>query len=217
MASLAVVAPAGATSRKIAIGNFQWSPHDVTINLNDTVEWFWIGPDLQHSVTGTSANATQWDSDPGRTPDHGPNDRFTLKFSAPGTYEFHCKLHQIVGGTVTVLGTPGDGAPSPDPDPKVAIDTTSPVVDEVSVTGRARAKRTLKYTLDEAGTVTVDFEKRRGKKWVFVTTRKVSGHVGYNEVRVRGPFSPGTWRAFFRAADAENNQSRDAVARFRVR
>lgn len=209
-------APAQATSRKIAIGDFQWSPHDVTIDLNDTVEWFWVGPDLQHSVTGTSPNATQWDSDPGRTPNHGPGDRFTLKFSAPGTYEFHCKLHQIVGGTVTVLATPGDGAPSPDPDPLVRIDTRPPVVDAVSVFGR-RGRMTVKYTLDEASTITLDLEKRRGRKWIYVTTRKLVGHVGFNEQRIRGQLSKGRWRAFLRAADKDNNQSKDAVTAFTVR
>lgn len=214
--ALVAAAPAQATSRKIAIGDFQWSPHDVTVSLNDTVEWFWVGPDLQHSVTGTSANALRMDSDPGRTPEHGPGDRFTLKFTVPGTYEFHCKLHQIVGGTVTVLGTPGDGAPSPDPDPVVRIDTTPPVIDGVSVRG-TRGRQTVKYTLDEAGKVTVDLEKRRGRRWVFVTSRILVGHVGYNEGRIRGRLTKGRWRMFLRAADAENNQSRDAVATFTVR
>lgn len=216
VAALVAAAPAHAVSRKIAIGDFQWSPHDVTIDLNDSVTWFWVGPDLQHSVTGTSPNATQFDSDPGRTPDHGPNDRFSLKFTVPGTYEFHCKLHQIVGGTVTVLATPGDGAPSPDPDPVARIDVRPPVVDAVSVFGR-RGRMSVKYTLDEASTVTVDLEKRRGRKWVYVTTRKLVGHVGFNEQRIRGRLTKGTWRAFLRAADKDNNQSKDAVATFTVR
>ena len=43
--------------------------------VGDTVTWIWTGPDTQHSITGLSANAVRFDSDPGRTPDHKPGDR----------------------------------------------------------------------------------------------------------------------------------------------
>jgi plastocyanin len=212
--AVVATAPAAATSRKIAIGDFRWSPPAVTVDLNDTVTWIWVGPDTQHSITGLSANATQYDSDKGRTPDHKPGDRFQIKFTAPGTYEFHCVLHGIVRGSVTVTPVPGDGAPSPDPDPDPAIlgDLTAPEVDGVSVRGQA-----IKYTLDEASTVTVDVLKQKGTRWVLVRTRRYSGHVGYNEGSLRGAFTPGRYRAYFRAADVDNNQSKDAVASFWVR
>jgi plastocyanin len=210
--SLAGAPAASATSRKVGLGNFQWSIPAVTVDLGDTVTWIWTGPDTQHSVTGLSANALAWDSDPGRTPDHKPGDRFQLKFSTPGTYEFHCVLHGIVRGSVTVRPLPGNGAPSPDPDPPILGDLTPPEIDAVSVRGHA-----VKYTLDEAATVTIDVEKRKGRRWVLVATRKLSGHVGYNEGRLVGALKPGRYRAFFRAADVDNNQSKDARALFTVR
>lgn len=207
-----VTAPAGATSRKVAIGDFRWSPPAVTVDLNDTVTWIWVGPDTQHSITGLSANATQYDSDKGRTPDHKPGDRFQIRFTAPGTYEFHCVLHGIVRGSVTVNPLPGDGAPSPDPDPVILGDLKAPEIDGVSVRGQA-----IKYTLDEASKVTVDVLKQKGSRWVLVRTRNFKGHVGYNEGSLRGAFTPGRYRAYFRAADIDNNQSKDAVASFWVR
>lgn len=212
-ALVAMPAPAAhATSRKIGIGNFQWSSPNVTVDLGDTVTWVWSGPDTQHSVTGLSANATQYDSDPGRTPDHKPGDRFQIRFSAPGTYDFHCVLHGIVRGTVTVSPIPGDGAPSPDPDPPILGDLIPPDVDGVSVRGRS-----VRYTLDEAATVTVDLLKRKGTRWVLVQSRRFTGHVGYNEGRLAATPSRGRYRAYFRAADADNNQSKDAITTFTVR
>lgn len=210
--SLVLTPAASATSRKVGIGNFQWSAPAVTVDLGDTVTWVWTGPDTQHSVTGLSANAAGWDSDPGRTPDHKPGDRFQIRFTAPGTYEFHCVLHGIVRGSVTVEPLPGNGAPSPDPDPPVLGDLTAPEIDGVSVRGHL-----VRYTLDEAATVTVDVEKQKGRRWVLVRSRRLVGHVGYNEGRLPGSFKPGRYRAFFRAADADNNQSRDARTTFTVR
>lgn len=214
-AALACAPAALAESRKVAIGDFQWSPPQVTVNLGESVTWFWVGPDTQHSVTGLSANATQWDSDPGTTaPDHAPGDKYTIRFTAPGTYDFHCKLHAIVRGSVVVTPTPGTNDPSPDPDPVVRADLTPPEIGDVRWVGR----RTVRYTLDEAGTITLDVEKRRGRKWVLVATRRFGGHVGYNEQLVRGRrLARGSYRAFLRAADAANNQSKDAVVRFRIR
>jgi plastocyanin len=213
VAGLAVFpATAGATSRKVAIGNFQWSIPAVTINLGDTVTWYWVGPDTQHSVTGVSANDTQFNSDPGRTPSHSPGDRFSVKFTSPGSYQFQCVLHAIVRGSVTVEPIPGNGAPSPDPDPPILGDLTAPVVDGVSI-----RRRVVNYTLDDSGIVTIDLLKQRGKRWVYVSSRRYEGHVGYNEAHLSGHLASGNYKAFFRAADASNNQSKDAVTRFTVR
>ncbi len=131
LAALALPASASAASRKIGIGDFQWSLGEVHVDRGDSVTWYWIGPDTQHSVTGLSDNALALDSDPGNgAPDHAPGDRFALTFDQPGTYAFHCKLHAIVRGTVVVDDVPGTGAPSSDPDPQVAEDVTAPELTE---------------------------------------------------------------------------------------
>ncbi len=216
--AVAVTAAAGpgsasATSRKVAIGDFRWSSPTVNVNLGDTVTWVWVGPDTQHSVTGLSANATQYDSDPGgRTPDHKPGDRFQVKFSVPGTYEFHCVLHGIVRGSVVVDPVPGDGAPSPDPDPPILGDLTAPEIDAVTIRGR-----TLKYTLDERATVTVDIVKQTRGRAVLVKTKVYRGHVGFNEALFPGGLTPGRYKVYLRAADVDNNQSKDAVVPLVVR
>lgn len=212
LAALLLPAAAGATSRKVAIGNFQWSIPDVTVALGDTVTWYWVGPDTQHSVTGVSANSTGFNSDPGGTPSHRPGDKFTIKFTAPGTYDFQCVLHAIVRGKVNVQPLPGNGAPSPDPDPQILGDLTAPEIDGVSI-----VRRNIKYTLDEEGSVTLDLLKLRGKRWVYVSSRHYNGHVGYNTATLRGHLARGKYKAYFRAADTFNNQSKDAVTRFTIR
>jgi plastocyanin len=212
--ALLPAATAGATSRKIAIGNFQWSAPNVTVNLGDTVTWYWVGPDTQHSVTGVSANDTQFDSDRGRTPSHKPGDTFQVKFTAPGTYQFQCVLHAIVRGTVTVTPLPGDGAPSPDPDPPIIGDIIAPEIDGVSI-----VHRLVKFTLDDAAAVTLDLLKRnRRGRWIYVSSRHYDdGHVGYNRHHLSGRLAPGSYKAYFRAADTFNNQSKDAITYFTVR
>jgi plastocyanin len=208
---LALLLPAGAdaASRKVAIGGFAWSVRDVTIDRGDAVTWFWVGPDTQHSVTGLSENALALDSDPGDgAPDHAPGDRFTLTFDQPGTYAFHCKLHAIVRGSVTVTDTPGTGAPSPDPDPEVAVDYAPPELTDARFVGTE-----LRYTLDEPARITLDV--MRGRR--LVRTRRFGGHVGWNRyaLSTRG-LKRGRYRVLLVAADAGNNHTRDVAVPLRI-
>jgi plastocyanin len=226
LTALVVAAPAAAASRKVAIGDFQWSPRTVTIDRGDAVTWFWVGPDTQHSVTGLSANAAGIDSDPGNgAPDHAAGDRFTHRFDEPGTYELHCKLHAIVGGTVVVSDTPGTGAPSPDPDPQVAADYVAPELTEArwdSPVLRSGGPARLRYTLDERARITLDVMRSRPGVDRYVGTRRFRGHIGWNEWRfdgrVRGrALAPGHYVALLVAADAANNHTADVRVPFRVR
>ena len=214
---LALAAPAGAASRKVAIGDFRWSNPTVSVNLGEKVTWYWVGPDTQHSVTGNSPNSLQWDSDPGNSsPNHPLGHTFSLKFTAPGVYQFHCKLHAIVKGEVIVSATPGSDAPSPDPDPPLMLDVIPP---ELSAVRWERPRfhfgggGYLDYTLDERSTVEVQFERlRKHKRPVLMGTRHYRGYIGYNDARFTGVLKlrhlrPGSYRALVQAHDADNNFS----------
>jgi plastocyanin len=222
---LAAPAPAGAVSRKVAIGDFQWAPRTVTVDRGDAVTWFWVGPDTQHSVTGLSANAAGIDSDPGSgAPDHPAGDRFTARFDEPGTYELHCKLHAIVRGTVVVTDVPGTGAPSPDPDPQVTGDFLAPELTEARWGGPVRrgGRTDLRFTLDERARITFDVMRPRRGVDRFLGSRRFRGHIGWNtwtfDGRIRGrPLRPGRYVALLVAADAANNRTRDVRVPFRVR
>ncbi len=226
VAAAALAAPAGAVSRKVGIGDFRWSIPEVEIDRGDSVTWFWVGPDTQHSVTGLSDNALALDSDPGNgAPDHAPDDRFKLTFSEPGVYTFHCKLHAIVRGTVVVGDTDGTGAPSPDPDPHVVQDLTPPELTEARwsrVVMPAGGGAELRYTLDEPARITFDVLHRRGGRWRLRGTRRFRGHIGWNTWDFGGVLrgrrlKPGRYRGLLVGADAGNNHTGDVAVPFRVR
>jgi plastocyanin len=89
----ALLLPAGAAAQntRVTISNYEWSIKEVHINLDEKVDWEWIGPDLMHSVTGVSPNAVQWDSDPGTgAPMHQAGDEYIIQFTEPGEYLFQC-------------------------------------------------------------------------------------------------------------------------------
>jgi plastocyanin len=210
---LAAPAPAGAESRKVAIGDFQWSPRTVTVDRGDSVTWFWVGPDTQHSVTGLTPNAAGIDSDPGSgAPDHPAGDRFTARFDEPGTYELHCKLHAIVRGTVVVTDRPGTGAPSPDPDPQPTGDFVAPELTQARWAGPE-----LRYTLDERARIVFDVMRPRPGVDRLVATRRFRGHIGWNRWRFDGRLRPGRYYALLVAIDAANNRTADVRVPFRVR
>lgn len=121
---------AGATSTRVSISDFRWSK-DPEIKLGESVTWDFIGPDLQHSVTGQPPNATQWDSDPGQSMPIQPLGReYKVTFDQPGEYFFVCKIHTSVQGTVTVLPEPGDPDSDPGPQPPWNLDIAAPVLDD---------------------------------------------------------------------------------------
>jgi len=226
-AGLALAAPADAANRRVSLGNFQWSPQDVQIDLGEKVTWHWVGPDTQHSVGPVEGNTSGIDSDPGTAaPDHPPGFSFTGQFNRPGTYDFVCKLHGIVRGRVTVSATRGNpDAPSPDPIPVVNVDTRAPSLTKARW-ARGPALRggrgTLRFELDERARIVLDVEKRVGGRWRLAGTRTFDGHVGYNDwvfsgVLKKARLRRGRYRALLVAADADNNRTGDIVVPFTVR
>jgi plastocyanin len=222
--ALALPASASAASRKVGIGDFQWSLGEVHVDRGDSVTWYWIGPDTQHSVTGQTANAKAIDSDPRRTPEHAVDDRFKVTFDQPGVYEFQCKLHAIVRGTVTVTSAQGTGAPSPDADPQPAIDFTPPELTDArwsTTRMKTGAGAELDYTLDEPARIVFDVLQKRHGRWRLRGTKRFHGHIGYNHWDFGGALrhrrvKPGRYRGLLVAIDAEGNRTKDVRAPFRV-
>ncbi len=220
-------APALAANRRISLSHYKWSDPDVHVNLGEHVTWYWIGPDTMHSITGPGPGGQQVDSDPGTdTPRHDIGDSFQVSFDQPGTYEFHCKLHPFVKGTVTVSATPGDPSTEPDPVPKSNVDLKPPHVDEVRLAKTAFGKggTTLSYGIDEQAKLDAEIYRRGKKHLHFAGWRawKGGGHVGFNRVHFgehtkHFPAAPGRYRVFLRATDAGNNESRARKVNFRIR
>lgn len=99
----------------VSMGNFFFSPSDITINAGDTVRWTnptgtlhttTSGPGCTHNTTGVV-----WDSG---TLSRG--DTFSFTFDQPGTYPYFCIFHCIsfgMMGTITVNAAPTTVIPLP--------------------------------------------------------------------------------------------------------
>ena len=77
-----------------------YAPSTITVAVNDTVTWQVYATHF-HSVTSDSG---LFDSSP-PCPSYGclgPGAEYVYKFTAAGTYNYHCKVHATMHGTVKV-------------------------------------------------------------------------------------------------------------------
>jgi plastocyanin len=84
--------PAFGTVANINIVNFAFSPNTVSIKVNDSVTWTWVG-----SPHSTTSDTGLWDSgvlETGAT--------FSHKFTSAGSFPFHCNVHPFMTGTIGV-------------------------------------------------------------------------------------------------------------------
>ncbi len=223
VALLLVAAPADAANRRISISDYQWSDDDLHIDLGEHVTWYWTGPDTMHSITGQPPNATQWDSDPGTLPNHPIGYDYRLDFDAPGVYEFQCKIHSLVRGTVTVSDTPGDPLAEPDPVPKSNVDLKAPTMRRIALPAKFGPRGApLTYSMNEAGKLEVEYYRySRSGKPRFAGYATYKAHVGFNNARIgkRKPhFKPkaGRYLAELRVSDAARNVAKAKKRRFRI-
>jgi plastocyanin len=223
--ALALAPAAGAANRRISISNYQWSTPDLQLDIGEHVTWYWVGPDTVHSVTGVSDNDRAIDSDPNDSlPEHEIGDTFEVTFAQPGIYQFRCKLHGIVRGSVTVSDQPGDPAAEPDPVPKSGVDVKAPRLRRLALAAPIRGRGgQLHFSLGERAKLDADYYRidpagqRRYAGWA-----KWSGYVGLNQIRFGGRgkhfrAAPGRYVAELRATDREHNTSPPRAIRFEIK
>ncbi|MBA3865354.1 MAG: hypothetical protein H0X42_03245 [Solirubrobacterales bacterium] len=196
------------------------------IDLGEKVTWDWLGPDLAHSVTGISANDTQWDSDPGTdAPDHRAGDSFTLQFNTPGTYLFQCKLHAIVRGQIIVSDTPGDPNSDPGPQAPLNVDLTPPTLGSVTVAKpkfRGTKGTSLSAQISERGTIDAEYYRFNSKgKRVYNGYRTWDSFIGVNHLALGARWKhfrarPGRYEAVLRVTDLSQNVSKPVTKRFAI-
>lgn len=224
--SLALTPGALASNTRVSISNYAWAPAQVQIDLDEKVTWDWLGPDLAHSVTGSSANARQWDSDPGTdAPYHRPGFSYTIQFTQPGAYAFICKLHPFVRGEVIVSSTPGDPNSDPGPQAPLKIDVKKPVLSEVRLK-RARFAGSkgadMSAKVSEGGTLEAEYYRTgaAGKRaYSGYAEWRVSSGVNELVLGARGKHfkaAPGRYEAVLRATDRAANTSKPVTRRFTV-
>lgn len=223
--ALAHPATATATNTRVSIAYYKWSNQEVHIDLGEKATWDWLGPDLAHSVTGVSADATQWDSDPHTdAPFHRPGYSYTLQFNQPGTYVFQCKLHPVVRGQVIVSDVPGGPNSDPGRQPPLNVDVTRPVLSKVELGARVAhgaAGVPLSLRLSEKGRLEAQYYRLAGGRrgYAGYTTWKVP--AGADRLRLGARWKhfgarPGRYEAVLRATDPSANESRPAKMRFAI-
>ena len=226
LAALVAAPPARADNTRVSISNFAWSNPRVGIDLNEKVIWDWIGPDLAHSVTGTSANALGLDSDPGNdAPSHRLGDSFTLQFTQPGTYAFQCKLHASVRGEVVVSDVPGDPNSDPGPQAPLNLDVKRPTLGAVSlkrqqIHGRNGTLTTAR--ISERGRLEAEYYRLRpkgGRRFNGYATWKA--FIGINRVGLGARAKhfkarPGRYLVVLRTTDLSANVSKPVRKRFAI-
>jgi plastocyanin len=219
-------ASASASNRRIAISDYHWSDADIHLDRGEHVTWYWTGPDTMHSVTGDSPSSAGLDSDPNTgNPNHKIGDSFQLEFDQPGVYRFHCKLHSLVKGTVTVGPVPGDPVSEPDPVPKSNVDLHPPRLTDVHLGARRFGRRgtNLRFAVGEDSRLSADYYRYdpEGRRH-FAGYSDWDAHTGYNGVRLaehRKHFNPrpGSYLAVLTATDDAKNASEPRRVTFHIR
>ncbi len=224
--ALLLPAAASADNTRVSIFDYQWSNKEVHINLGEKVTWDWLGPDLQHSVTGISPNDLQWDSDPGTdVPEHRAGDEYTLEFSQPGVYLFQCKLHAWVHGEVIVADVPGNPLSNPGPRPPLNIDLTPPTLGSVKLR-KTKLEGTegtqMRASISEGGKLDAEYYRLDSKGHrVYNGYHEWSTFLGINHLRLAARWKhfkarPGRYVAVLRATDESNNTSKPVTKGFTI-
>ncbi len=216
---------ASAANTRLQISDYRWSKPEIHVDLGEHVTWYWTGPDTVHSVTGESANALQWDSDPNtNSPIHPVGDSYAVTFQNPGTYVFRCKLHSTVRGEVIVSGNPGDPVTEPDPIPESNVDLEPPAPEKLRLTRSLFKKKTgMTVNIDEAGSMDVDYFHALGHgRRRYAGYKEWSTYIGINNVTFGDRTKhfkpkPGRYVAIFRATDMSFNTSKPQRVRFEIR
>jgi plastocyanin len=219
-------AAAAADNTRVSIFDYQWSNKEVHINLGEKVTWDWLGPDLEHSVTGMSANDLQWDSDPGTdVPHHRAGDEYTLEFTQPGEYFFQCKLHAWVRGEVIVSDTPGNPLSYPGPRPPLNIDLTPPTIGDVKLkkTKFKGIKGTkMRASISERGSLDAEYYRLDSKGHrVYNGYHEWPTYIGINSFPLAARWKhfkarPGHYVAVLRATDQSNNTAKPLEKPFTI-
>jgi plastocyanin len=130
VASTSTASARAAATDAVSIADFSFAPKALTVTAGDTVTWLNDGA-VAHTATGRGFD----------TGSIASGQRGSHTFTAAGTFAYHCTIHPLMKGTVTVVaaasgdaGSDQTTAPAPAPAP-VGADSTPPPPPTGSSTG----------------------------------------------------------------------------------
>ena len=90
---LLAAGPAVAADTAVKIGNFVFTPQNLTVKAGTTVTWT-NEDDIPHTVTSSTGAFRSKPLDTDHT--------FSFTFTTPGSYKYFCALHPHMTGTIVV-------------------------------------------------------------------------------------------------------------------
>ena len=114
-APLAGAARRAAATKTMTIKDFEFGPKTLTVTVGDTVTWRNEGPSA-HTATALSGAFDSGNLDPGKD--------FSFTFTKAGTFNFACKYHDSMAGTITVAEAAPTAAATAAP---TTVPTAAPV------------------------------------------------------------------------------------------
>ena len=224
-AAVAAMAASGASAHPghgpvtVLAANFAYDPANVIVGQGDSVVWYFSGAvDRNHSITSDPGQADQFDSDPGvaSPPDKPRNSYYARVFRTVGKFQYHCKNHLGMRGTVEVRSVSG------------TVDDVPPTLSVVGLSRtRVCARRTagcrttraaLTFRLSEPADLVARIQRLRRGRWRTAKVLDFAGRRGTNRrtLKFRG-LAAGRYRLLLKAYDTAQGKSRTAKVGFRVR
>jgi plastocyanin len=133
---------ADAATQSVSIQNISFMPAQLTVNVGDTVTW------TNNETTSTyhTVSGSAFDSSPSCVTSTGvgclqPGQHFSHTFTSAGTFDYHCKVHASMTGTVVVQAaapassSPATTAPHTTSPPTTSAATTAPHTSSPVATG----------------------------------------------------------------------------------
>jgi plastocyanin len=106
-----------ATAKISATSADTFAPGNTSVTTGQVIQWTVASDSVPHNVTFDSNGDL---TSPGSL---GPGDTWQVKFSVPGTYPYHCTIHDGMTGQITVTA---GSAPSSSASPSGASSSASP-------------------------------------------------------------------------------------------
>jgi plastocyanin len=98
---------AGAGEQTVEMKGLSFVPEEITVAVGDTVTW--MNQDTDH-------HDTEGDGNDINSPDMAQGAKYSFTFPAAGRFEYHCRIHTYMRGTV-IVGDGNGGAPPPTTQP----------------------------------------------------------------------------------------------------
>ncbi len=94
-------AAGSASADTVSIKGFAFGPANLHVGTGTTVTWTNTDP-TTHTTTADTSDAQPWDSG-----NLSANTSYAVTFTKPGTYSYHCEIHNYMTGTIIVGGVTG--------------------------------------------------------------------------------------------------------------